>query len=209
MTMRGILAAPLAGGQYVASTMSLLDQLRRHHAPSADHSVRVARVLMEMWACAPDRLGDPELVMAGGVLHDIGKLFVPATTLGSDRRLDVAERALIRQHPEAGEHVMQVLGFPSLVIAAARDHHEQWQGGGYPRGCRGEELHPMTRAVTVADAFVAMVEPGRAYRAPLSGHAAQAEIAACRGTHFDPVAADILLASFAGKAELAVEICLI
>lgn len=189
------------------AALALLDQLRRHHAPSADHSIRVARVLTAMWHAAPDILGDPEPVLVGGALHDIGKLFVAAATLGSNRRLDAGELAAIRAHPETGAQVLRVLGFPPLVVAVARDHHERWLGGGYPAGCRSEQLHPVTRAAAVADAFVAMVEPGRAYRQPLASHAALAEILACRGTHFDPQAAEILVASFAGEPDPAGRIC--
>lgn len=179
---------------------SLVGQLRHHHAPTAAHCARVARVLMRMWARAPDQLGDPETLLIAGALHDIGKLFVPASTLGSDRALDEDGLATIRRHPETGAEVLRSLGFPLVVVAAARDHHERWQGGGYPVGGHSEDLHVVARATAVADAYVAMVEPGRAYRTPLTDGAALAELRACRGTHFDPVLADILLVELAERA---------
>jgi putative nucleotidyltransferase with HDIG domain len=178
---------------------ALLERLRAHHAPTAAHSIRVARVLMALWGGAPDRLGDAETALMAGALHDIGKLFVPAGTLGSGRGLAPAELVAIRAHPETGARVLASLGFPPAVVAAARGHHERWDGGGYPSGRPASELHPLTRAVAVADSFVAMVEPGRAYRAPLTREAALAEVARCRGTQFDPAAADLLLAAFADE----------
>jgi putative nucleotidyltransferase with HDIG domain len=178
---------------YNGATLALIDQMRRHHPPTAAHSVRVARTLMAMWARAPEPLGDAETVLMAGALHDIGKLFVPAGTLGSGRKLDTEELAAIRLHPTTGAEVLASLGFPPVVVDAARAHHERWAGGGYPSGVRSEQLHPLTRAVAVADAFVAMVEPGRAYRRPMTKAAALAEIVACRGTHFDPTAADTLI----------------
>ena len=181
-----------------AATRALVEQLRSHHAPTAAHSARVARVLMLMWARAPERLGDPEPLLIGGALHDIGKLFVPAATLSSEHALDAAEREMIRRHPETGAEVLRSLGFPPLVIAAARDHHERWDGGGYPSGMRSEGLHVVARATAVADAYVAMVEPGRRYRSPLDRDAAVIEIAACRGTHFDPEMAGILIDELTG-----------
>jgi putative nucleotidyltransferase with HDIG domain len=180
---------------YNGATLALIDQMRRHHPPTAAHSVRVARALMAMWARTPEALGDAETVLMAGALHDIGKLFVPAATLGSGRQLDAEELAAIRLHPTTGAEVLASLGFPPVVVDAARSHHERWAGGGYPTGIRAELLHPLTRAVAVADAFVAMVEPGRAYRRPMTKAMALAEITACRGTHFDPVAADILIAA--------------
>jgi len=188
------LPALLSNSPRNAATRALVGQLRRHHAPTAAHSARVARVLMLMWARAPERLGDPEPLLIGGALHDIGKLFVPAATLDSDHGLDAAELLMIRRHPETGAEVLRSLGFPPLAIAAARDHHERWEGGGYPSGVRSEGLHVIARATAVADAYVAMVEPGRAYRTPLDPKAAVIELAACRGTHFDPELADILIA---------------
>jgi putative nucleotidyltransferase with HDIG domain len=188
--------------------LALLGQLRRHHAPSADHSLRVARILMAMWAHGADRLGDPAILLAGGALHDIGKLFVPAVTLGSARALTAPERETVRRHPETGAAVLHRLGFPPAVVAAARDHHERWAGDGYPSGAPSSGMDVVARAVAVADAFVAMVEPGRAYRAPLGFAAALAEIAACRGTQFDPEAAALLLASLDGGAGRRLESCL-
>ncbi|MBU8537337.1 HD-GYP domain-containing protein [Falsiroseomonas tokyonensis] len=178
---------------------ALLDQLGRHHMPSAKHSLRVAHTVMAMWKYGSEQLGDPVTAATAGVLHDIGKLFISAATLDSGRQLSLDERAQVREHPAAGQRVLAGLGFDEGVIAAAREHHECWAGQGYPTGRPSRLLHPLGRIVAVADAFVAMVEPGRAYRAPLGRAAALAEIARCSGTHFDPDATALLLVTFAGN----------
>ena len=201
------LPALVAWSPFRTVTHALLKQLRQHHAPTAAYSIRVARVLMWMWAAAPEELGDPELLLVGGALHDVGKLFISAATLGSGRVLDTSELAVIRRHPEAGADVLRNLGFPPLVVAAARDHHERWSGGGYPSKRPAAEMHYVARATAVADAYVAMVEPGRSYRSPLSRREAFIEIASCRGTHFDPEVADILITSVAGQPTAAFEAC--
>ncbi|WP_376097198.1 HD-GYP domain-containing protein [Roseomonas sp. CCTCC AB2023176] len=191
---------PFAHPPRCTAANALLDQLRRHHRPTADHCVRVAHVLMSVWASEPRTVGDPEPLLIGGAMHDIGKLFVPVTTLDSEHALSATEREMIRMHPYAGAEVLRSLGFPPVIVAAARDHHERWNGGGYPRGCNGEEVHPIARLTAVADAYVAMVEPGRRYRAPLSHEAALAEIRSCRGTQFDPQAADRLLHALSDRS---------
>jgi putative nucleotidyltransferase with HDIG domain len=188
------------------ATRALLEQLSRHHAPTARHSIRVMRVAVAMWARAPDRLGDAETLLIGGALHDIGKLFVPATTLDSDRPLEATEREMIRRHPEAGAAVLHKLGFSPQVVSAARDHHERWGGGGYPSGCRAEGMHPLAPAIAVADSYVAMIEPGRHYRKRMDSHAALQEIMACRGTQFDPIAADLLVSAMSDQSARAIDV---
>lgn len=200
--------SPLLGTSWSGDvTRALLEQLRRHHAPTASHSIRVMRLAIAMWARSPDRLGEAETVLVAGALHDIGKLFVPASTLDSSRPLDAAERDAMRRHPEAGASVLQKLGFSSHVVDAVRDHHERWLGGGYPSGRRGEETHPLARTIAVVDAYAAMVEPGRHYRKRLTGQAALQEIMACRGTQFDPASADLLASVIAERGAHFAEAC--
>jgi putative nucleotidyltransferase with HDIG domain len=191
-------------GSRIAPALAWLGRLRHHHEASAAHATRVARVLTAMHDHAPEALGDPEVLLIGGLLHDIGKLAVPAAILASDRRLEAAEVALVRRHPEAGAELLRGQGFAPEVVAAARHHHERWQGGGYPTGLPAARLPPLARAVAVADAFTAMVEPGRAYRQPITVAAALAEIDACSGTHFDPRFAAILVGCLRGPGTGAV-----
>lgn len=188
-------------------SLRLLAAIRRHHPATADHSVRVATVLLAMWSRRPDELGDAAIVVAAGLLHDLGKLFVPVALLDAARSLTPPEMAEIRAHPVTGAETLAVLRFPEPVVAAARDHHERWHGGGYPAGTAGRDLSPLARATCVADAFVAMIEPGRAYRRTLTVAAALAEVQACSGTQFDPDFAALLVEGLgpAFQAELHLE----
>jgi putative nucleotidyltransferase with HDIG domain len=196
-TLQGL----LAGHPRVAH---LLDRLRRHHPASFAHSVRVGRVLLAMQRQASASLGPAETALAAGLLHDIGKLQVPAETLNSPDGLDAAGRALIRAHPEAGAALLAEAGFPPDLVEVVRGHHERWQGGGYPTGRPSSTLPRLARAVSVADALVAMVEPGRRYRTPMRRDAALAELATSAGQHFDPEATALLLATIdAPQGELA------
>lgn len=176
----------------LGTAFGLLDQLNAHHQGSVAHSVRVARLTMAMWSVAPAWLGPYETVLLGGLLHDAGKLFVPREILASDQKLTAAEFTVMRDHPRRGAVLLEHLGFDDAVVAAARDHHERWSGGGYPTGRPAMLLSPLSRAVAAADAFSAMIEPDRPYRRTLTMEEALTEMDACRGTQFDPTTVDLL-----------------
>ncbi len=179
------------------AALALFTSLHRHHAASAGHSVRVGQALLAMAMEDPAYLGDPGTAFVAGLLHDVGKLLVPPGTLDSPASLDKAGRDLIRAHPAAGAAILAEAGFPPLIVEVALGHHERWQGGGYPAGLPATGQPRLSRAVAVADALVAMVEPGRPYRTPLARDAALVELRACAGLQFDPAATSILLAAAA------------
>ncbi len=178
-----------------ARTRSLLDRLHHHHPDSAVHSFRVAEITMGMWRLAPDILGSAETALLGSLLHDVGKIFVPRSILSSRRLLTERERAIVSSHSTLGAELLQEMGFPEPIVAIAAGHHERWAGDGYPTGRPACDQLPIVRAVAVADAFDAMTDVRRAYRAPLNWSEALQETAACAGTHFEPLAAQILAES--------------
>ncbi|WP_424812558.1 HD-GYP domain-containing protein [Roseococcus sp. YIM B11640] len=185
---------------------SLLGRLANHFPQGAAHALRVAQLVMAMWETDPEWVGPADAALLGSLLHDVGKLYVPRSILESDQPLDGAERVLMMEHPALGAELLAAQGFGEDVIAVARDHHERWSGpGGYPSGRPAASMPPVVRVVAVADSFVAMTEPGRGYRPPLSHAAALREVAACAGTHFDPRAADLLARSLVAWREMAFE----
>ncbi len=125
----------------------LLWELRRHHRGSAAHSLRVAR--MAAW------IGGEGLYMPA-LMHDIGKLMVPARVLAAPRLLDPFEVACVRGHPGWAEPVMrQEWGRrpPTLYVDVALQHHERCNGSGYPRRLHGYQIRDEARAVAVCDVF--------------------------------------------------------
>lgn len=179
-------------------TRRLIGRLHRHHPGSAAHSIRVAEITMAMWRAAPGLLGGAGTALLGSLLHDIGKLCVPRDILASPGLLTEEERAIMSSHAGRGAELLLEAGFPEPVAAVARGHHERWSGGGYPTALPARSQPRLVRVVAVADAFDAMTDPGRAYRAPLGRREALREVAACAGTHFEPVAAQILADSLSG-----------
>lgn len=187
-------------------TRNLLRRLHRHHPDSAAHSIRVAEITMAMWRTADRRpdvepLGDVETALLGSLLHDVGKLCVPQAILASPHLLAEEERTAMRAHSGWGAALLREQGFPEPIAAIARGHHERWSGGGYPTGLPARNHPPIVRAIAVADAFDAMTDLRRTYRAPLGRLEALREVAACAETHFDPFAAQLLAESLSGGAE--------
>jgi len=137
-----------------------------------------------------------ELLRLAAPLHDIGKIAVREGILLKPGRLTEAEVVEMRRHAEVGHELLSGSGNELLELAAtiALTHHERWDGNGYPRGLRGEEIPLEGRIVAVADVFDALASD-RPYRPRLHVHDARAEIAAGRGGAFDPDVADAFLGS--------------
>jgi HD-GYP domain-containing protein (c-di-GMP phosphodiesterase class II) len=132
------------------------------------------------------------------VVHDVGKIKIPAEILSHPGRLNEAEYGLIKMHAEAGYDILKGIDFPWPIALAVRQHHERMDGTGYPAGIKGEGIILEARILAVADVIEAMAAH-RPYRASLGIEAALSEIEANRGTHYDPVVADAALALFREK----------
>lgn len=134
------------------------------------------------------------------LIHDIGKLEVPEEILNKDGRPTDEEWGLIRGHPDAARSRLEALT-PWLGewALAAFEHHERWDGRGYPRGLAGEEISRAGRIVAVADAYDVMTAP-RSYKPSLPAEQARAELAANAGTQFDPEVVPAFLAVSLGRS---------
>src|SRR5205085_7550418 len=121
------------------------------------------------------------------LLHDIGKLEVPASILNKPDRPDEAEWVQLRRHPETAARLLaplhEWLGEWKL---AAEHHHEHNDGSGYPRGLRGEGISLGGRIVCVSDCFETMTA-ARPYKTAMSAGAARGELVRFAGTQFDPM----------------------
>lgn len=126
------------------------------------------------------------------VLHDIGKVAIPQTILTKASELSLDEWRLIKQHPEIGYRIAQ--SSPDLVFIAKGilTHHERWDGTGYPRGLKGEDIPLSSRILAIVDAYDVMVS-GRAYKEKMSNEDAIEEIERTSGTQFDPNLAKIFI----------------
>ena len=119
-----------------------------------------------------------------GFVHDVGKIAVPAELLAKPTRLNEAEMALIRMHPQVGHDVLKDIEFPWPIAKVILQHHERMDGSGYPNGLKGPDILLEARIMAVADVVESM-SSHRPYRPGLGLDAALAEIERFSGSRYD------------------------
>lgn len=124
--------------------------------------------------------------------HDIGKLEVPEHIIFKPGPLTEKERKEVQRHPEVGYRIALSSSELAPVAESILQHHEWWDGRGYPRGLRGDQIHLLSRIVAIADAYEAMTTD-RHYRKALSREDALAELRRCAGKQFDPHLVEIFI----------------
>lgn len=162
---------------------------------TAGHQQRVARL-----ACAIGRFLDLgadalEGLEMAGILHDVGKVYVPAEILAKPARLSQMEMGIMKSHPEVGFEILHEVNFPWPVARAVLEHHERLDGSGYPGGLRDGEICHEARILCVADVVEAM-SSHRPYRPALGLAMALDEIRSGRGRIYDADVVDACLLLF-------------
>ncbi|MBX7246725.1 MAG: HD domain-containing protein [Candidatus Sumerlaeaceae bacterium] len=157
--------------------------LRDHD--TEEHTLRVTDLTLKLAAAMGIR--EPELthIRRGALLHDIGKMAIPDSILLKPDKLTDDERAIMRQHPDHAYHMLATI--PHLVPALdiPRCHHERWDGTGYPRALRGDQIPLPARIFAVIDVYDALTSK-RPYGHPMPPAEAIAYIESQSGKHFDP-----------------------
>lgn len=136
----------------------------------------------------------------GALLHDIGKIGVADRTLLKTSRLDDREWHEIRRHPQVGYDILSEISFLKAPAEIILNHHERFDGAGYPNGLKGEEIPLGARIFGLVDTLDAMTTD-RPYRKALPFGAVIDEVIRCRGSQFDPRIADIFLSIPRGEWE--------
>ncbi len=166
--------------------VALIARLGKHERLTRGHTERV-RARAELIG-AEMGLSDDELqkLRWGVLLHDIGKLKVPADILSKEAKLTSEEWAILREHPAEGARIVEPLrGWLGDWVDAAGQHHERWDGDGYPAGLAGTEISAAGRITAVADAYD-VITSKRSYKEAMSDEAARKELVRCSGGQFDP-----------------------
>ena len=166
--------------------LTVVARLTEHDRRTRGHTERV-RAYADMIGEEMDLSEDErEKLHWGALIHDIGKLRIPASILNKDTEPTDREWAILETHPVEGWHMLGPLrSWLGPWARATRDHHEKWDGTGYPAGRWGDNISLAGRIVAVADAYDVMTST-RSYKTPVSPVDARAELTRCAGTHFDP-----------------------
>jgi len=173
--------------QRAETILTLVLSLSAHDSRTRGHAERVrifAEMLGESLALTPE---DKDRLRWASLLHDIGKLMVPAAILNKPGKPDADEWAALQQHPTTGGRLVQAFTpwLGTELVGAVEDHHEKFDGSGYPHGSRGKKISLGGRIVSVADSFEVMTA-ARPYKRPMTASAAREELLRCSGSHFDP-----------------------
>ena len=165
---------------------------------TAGHQYRVsqlaARIAKELKFC-PDKL---EGIRIASLVHDIGKISIPAEILSKPTELNEIEYSLIKDHSRIGADILKTIDFPWPVAEIILQHHERLDGSGYPQGLKGDEILPEAKIIGVADVVEAM-SSHRPYRPALGIDKALEEISQNKGILYDPEVVDTCIKLFKEK----------
>jgi PAS domain S-box-containing protein/putative nucleotidyltransferase with HDIG domain len=177
------LEALLQAHDRAVQAMALAIEMRDPY--TAGHQERVTRIactLAREMSLSEDRIQGLRLA---GLLHDLGKIVVPAEFLSKPGKLRSHEWEVIKDHPYFGYEIMKTIDFPWPVAEIIYQHHERLNGSGYPQGLRGKEIFLEARILAVADTVEAMATH-RPYRPALGMDVVVGEITRNQGALYDP-----------------------
>lgn len=185
----------------VSFAVALVATLEASDAYTAGHSRAVAIYSRDIAVRMELPLEEHERVFRCGLVHDIGKVGLPATLLGKEGTLTLEERRVMQRHSEIGERILAEIAGYEDVARIVRHHHERVDGEGYPDRIRGEEIPLLSRVIAVADAYNAMTS-SRPYRDALPSRVARLRLAQAVETQFDTAVVAAFEAILAGADEV-------
>lgn len=171
---------------------TIIQTLYEKNPREKDHSTRVSVICQEMGielGLSDIKIKQLETV---GLLHDIGKIAISNEILEKEGSLSEKEWEEIKRHPEIGYRILSTTKEMTEIAEYALSHHERYDGKGYPQGLKGKEIPLMSRIITIADAYDAMVSD-RPYRKGLSKDIAVEEMKKNAGSQFDPYLTEMFL----------------
>ena len=163
----------------------IMQTLNEKNEREKRHSVEVAKWAKEIGVSMGLSVQKVKEIELAGLLHDIGKIAIKEDILNKPGKLTEEEYDEIKRHPESGYHILKSVDEYSSLAQCVLEHHERFDGKGYPKGIKGSQISLIARIIAVADAFEAMIAQ-RPYRKSLTEEIAIEEIKKNANTQFDP-----------------------
>jgi putative nucleotidyltransferase with HDIG domain len=160
-----------------------------------EHSQRVVQLTLKMASLLGFSKQEMENIRRGALLHDIGKVGVPDEILRKSEPLSESEWEIMKKHPLFAVDMLQPISFLKGSLEIPLYHHEQWDGGGYPYGLKGDAIPLAARIFAVADVYDALIS-NRPYRQAWTREQAVDYLLENRGKHFDPEVVDLFIKHF-------------
>lgn len=174
---------------------TILYTLHEKDKNSEIHSRTVSKISEKIARAYGMNIQEVNEVKTAGLLHDIGKIIIPISIITKKGKLTTEEYTLIKGHPEIGFRILNSTHDMRNISNIVLSHHERWDGLGYPRGIKAEDIPLQSRIIAIADAFDAMTSE-RTYREILTKKEALKELLDNAGTQFDPELVDVFKLHF-------------
>lgn len=176
--------------------------LEYHDKYTKDHSLNVANIAKQIGKEMKLSNRDVNELYLAGLLHDLGKTFIPEEILNKKEKLTNSEFSIIKKHPIDGFNVLNSIQDLDKIKYSVKHHHERWDGLGYPSGLKGDDILLETQILSIADAYDAMTT-NRPYRKVFSKERAIEEIEKNSGKQFSPIVSEVFLKMFnSGKFDI-------
>ena len=156
------------------------------------HTLRVSDLALKLAQIAGVSKEQVEWIRIGSLLHDIGKILIPESILFKQGELTHAEWEIMQKHPQYAYHLMSPFPYFRNALDVPLCHHEHWDGKGYPRGLRAEEIPLLARIFTIVDVWDAL-SSDRSYRVAWKEEAVKAFMVQQAGRLFDPALVTLFL----------------
>lgn len=196
MYKKKLFESPSMRGKTIGAIISTLHEKNKREE---EHSHRVSMLCQDMGHALGLTETETEELKTIGLLHDIGKIAIEENILNKREELTEDEWQEIKRHPEIGYRILNTVNDMLEIAEYVLYHHERWDGKGYPKGLKGEEIPLQSRIITIVDAYDAMTSQ-RSYRNALQEEIAIEELKINSGTQFDPELVRIFIEKVLNKS---------